>query len=251
MRRALPLAVLSSLSLALPVRAAEPPAAVTAIRAGRLLDVAAEKVRENVVVVVEAGRIREIGTSVPAGADARRPLGPDAAARPDRRAHARAAAGRRHLGRVRRAAHGRVAAVPDAARHARDEDRARSRLHHAARHRQRGRGLRRRRPEARRRAWSHRRAAAVRRDEGAGADRRLSDPDGRLGALAPARRRDVRRPRRLPARGARPDLARRRLDQGLRRPLLLQDARRAASAASRTSPSRSSRRSSTRPTARG
>ena len=68
MRRALPLAVLSSLSLALPLLAAEPPAAVTAIRAGRLLDVAAEKVRENVVVVVEAGRIREIGTSVPAGA---------------------------------------------------------------------------------------------------------------------------------------------------------------------------------------
>ena len=68
MRRVLPLAVLSSLSLALPVWAAEPPAAVTAIRAGRVLDVAAEKVRENVVVVVEAGRIREIGTSVPPGA---------------------------------------------------------------------------------------------------------------------------------------------------------------------------------------
>jgi imidazolonepropionase-like amidohydrolase len=75
MRRALPLAVLSSLSLALalPVRAAEPPPAVTAIRAGRLLDVAAEGARER-VVVVEAGRIREIGTSVPA--EPRSSLGP-------------------------------------------------------------------------------------------------------------------------------------------------------------------------------
>src|SRR5262245_7944619 len=41
---------------------------LTAIRAGRLLDVAAERVRENVVVVVDGDRIREIGTTVPAGA---------------------------------------------------------------------------------------------------------------------------------------------------------------------------------------
>ena len=68
MRRALPLALASSVSVALCASAAEPAPAVTAIRAGRLLDVAAEKVRENVVVVVEAGKIREIGTSVPAGA---------------------------------------------------------------------------------------------------------------------------------------------------------------------------------------
>ena len=68
MRRALTLALSSSLSMALCSFAAEPAPALTAIRAGRLLDVAAEKVRENVVVVVEGGKIREIGTSVPAGA---------------------------------------------------------------------------------------------------------------------------------------------------------------------------------------
>jgi hypothetical protein len=56
MRRALTLALSSSLSMALCSFAAEPAPALTAIRAGRLLDVAAEKVRENVVVVVEAGR---------------------------------------------------------------------------------------------------------------------------------------------------------------------------------------------------
>jgi imidazolonepropionase-like amidohydrolase len=41
---------------------------VTAIKAGRLLDVANEKVRENVVIVVENGRVREIGAAVPVGA---------------------------------------------------------------------------------------------------------------------------------------------------------------------------------------
>jgi len=47
--------------------AAETPT-VTAIRAGRLLDVAAERVRENVVIVVEGDRIREVGSTVPPGA---------------------------------------------------------------------------------------------------------------------------------------------------------------------------------------
>jgi len=64
MRRFLPL---SALLLVTPAFAAEP-TALTAIRAGRLLDVATEHIRENVVVVVERGRIREVGTSVPAGA---------------------------------------------------------------------------------------------------------------------------------------------------------------------------------------
>ncbi len=41
---------------------------VTAVKAGRLLDVAAQKVRENVVIVVENGRIKELAASVPAGA---------------------------------------------------------------------------------------------------------------------------------------------------------------------------------------
>ncbi|HET7294369.1 MAG TPA: amidohydrolase family protein [Vicinamibacteria bacterium] len=43
-------------------------AAPTAIKAGRLLDVAAERVLENVVVVVEDGRIKEVAKAVPAGA---------------------------------------------------------------------------------------------------------------------------------------------------------------------------------------
>lgn len=47
---------------------AEAPPPLTAIKAGRLLDVAAERVRENVVIVVEAGRVKEIAASVPAGA---------------------------------------------------------------------------------------------------------------------------------------------------------------------------------------
>jgi imidazolonepropionase-like amidohydrolase len=47
--------------------AAEPPGPV-AIRAGRLLDVAGQQVRENVVIVVDGGRIKELGASVPAGA---------------------------------------------------------------------------------------------------------------------------------------------------------------------------------------
>lgn len=64
MRRFLPL---SALLLVTPAFAAEP-TPLTAIRAGRLLDVATERVREDVVVVVEHGRIREVGTSVPAGA---------------------------------------------------------------------------------------------------------------------------------------------------------------------------------------
>ena len=182
MRRALPLAVLSSLSLALP-------ASGRGAARGHHRDPRRAPARRRCGEGARERRGRRRGRQDPrdrhqraGGSHARRPLGPDAAARPDRRAHARAAAGRRHLGRVRRAAHGRVAAVPDAARHARDEDRARPRLHHAARHRQRGCGLRRRRPEACRRAWSRRRAAAVRRDEGAGADRRLSDPDGLRGS---------------------------------------------------------------------
>ena len=58
---------LSTLLFAVSALAAEQPA-LTAIRAGRLLDVGGERVRENVVVVVEGDRIREVGTSVPAGA---------------------------------------------------------------------------------------------------------------------------------------------------------------------------------------
>lgn len=64
MQRSLPFAL-----LLLPLAAAaEPPAPLTAIKAGRLLDVAAQKVRESVVIVVEAGRVKEIAASVPPGA---------------------------------------------------------------------------------------------------------------------------------------------------------------------------------------
>lgn len=41
---------------------------VTAIKAGRLLDVAHQKVLENVVIVIENGRVKEVGTTVPSGA---------------------------------------------------------------------------------------------------------------------------------------------------------------------------------------
>jgi imidazolonepropionase-like amidohydrolase len=44
------------------------PAPVTAIRAGRLLDVTAERVRENVVIVVEGDHVREVGATVPESA---------------------------------------------------------------------------------------------------------------------------------------------------------------------------------------
>ena len=44
-------------------------AAATAVRVGRLLDVDAQKVRENVVLVVEDGKFQALGTSVPAGAE--------------------------------------------------------------------------------------------------------------------------------------------------------------------------------------
>lgn len=63
MRRSLTLALVLLPALA----AAAPP--VTAIKAGRLLDVVHEKVLENAVIVVEDGRVREIGTTVPAGAN--------------------------------------------------------------------------------------------------------------------------------------------------------------------------------------
>ena len=42
---------------------------LTAIRAGRLLDVAAQATRENVVIVIEGDRIKQVGNSVPEGAD--------------------------------------------------------------------------------------------------------------------------------------------------------------------------------------
>ena len=50
--------------------AAAASAGVIAIKAGRLLDVAAGKVRENVVVVVEGDRVREIASVAPPGATA-------------------------------------------------------------------------------------------------------------------------------------------------------------------------------------
>jgi len=63
MRRSLTLVVVLLPALA---GAASP---VTAIKARRLLDVANEKVLENVVIVVENGRIREVAATVPAGAN--------------------------------------------------------------------------------------------------------------------------------------------------------------------------------------
>jgi imidazolonepropionase-like amidohydrolase len=57
-----------TLALALLPALAGAASPVTAIKAGRLLDVANEKVIENVVIVVENGRVREIATTVPEGA---------------------------------------------------------------------------------------------------------------------------------------------------------------------------------------
>ena len=59
---------LLTLVLSLAPAAAWSASPVTAIKAGRLLDVAQQKVRENVVIVVEDGRVREVGSTVPAGA---------------------------------------------------------------------------------------------------------------------------------------------------------------------------------------
>jgi imidazolonepropionase-like amidohydrolase len=62
MRHLLPLALLALLPAA---AGSAPP--VTAIKAGRLLDVAHQKVLENVVIVVEDGRVKEVGSAVPPG----------------------------------------------------------------------------------------------------------------------------------------------------------------------------------------
>ena len=104
------------------------------------------------------------------------------------------------------------------------------RLHDAARHRQRGRRVRRRGREA------GGREAGSSRGRGCSSRPRRSAPTGAYGPAgyawelrAAQGRRDVRRAGRLPQGGARPDRARRRLDQGLRRPLLLQAPRTAAS----------------------
>jgi imidazolonepropionase-like amidohydrolase len=59
--------VVASLLLTAPLPAA-PPDGVVAVRAGHLLDVAHEKVIDGAVVVVENGRVKEIGSSVPPGA---------------------------------------------------------------------------------------------------------------------------------------------------------------------------------------
>jgi len=63
MRRLLPLAL-----VLLPAAAGSAPPAVTAVKAGRLLDVAHQKVLEDAVIVVEDGRIKEVGSTVPPGA---------------------------------------------------------------------------------------------------------------------------------------------------------------------------------------
>ncbi len=44
-------------------------APVVAVRAGHLLDPASQSVRENAVIVIEGGRVREIAASVPSGAE--------------------------------------------------------------------------------------------------------------------------------------------------------------------------------------
>ena len=140
-------------ALAVSLSAQTPAARRTiAIKAGRLLDVAAREVRTGTVIIVEGGRIREIDSAVPAGAevidlsqytvlpgfiDAHTHvlLQGDATADDYDAQLLKESLPYRALRATRR-----------------DADRARPRLHDAARHRQRGRRLRRRRPEARGRA---------------------------------------------------------------------------------------------------
>lgn len=66
MIRSLP--VVLALVVATGAVAADPAPAVIALKPARVLDVASERVREGVVVVVEGDRIREIATQAPAGA---------------------------------------------------------------------------------------------------------------------------------------------------------------------------------------
>jgi imidazolonepropionase-like amidohydrolase len=46
-----------------------PPAHVTAVKTGKLLDVAARAIRDGAIVVISDGRITDVGTTVPAGAE--------------------------------------------------------------------------------------------------------------------------------------------------------------------------------------
>jgi len=72
MRRSAALAVLLGLSafliLSLTVVSAPAASPLVAIQVGRLLDVERQEVLEDVVVVIEGGRFREVGGAVPAGA---------------------------------------------------------------------------------------------------------------------------------------------------------------------------------------
>jgi imidazolonepropionase-like amidohydrolase len=58
------LAVCACLALSIPVDAQQPAAAVTAIRAGRLLDPEGGRILPNQIIVVEGNRIREVGPNV-------------------------------------------------------------------------------------------------------------------------------------------------------------------------------------------
>ena len=66
MRRLVP--TLSLLLLLGFARVMTAPGPLVAVKAGRLLDVAAQQVRENVFIVIDGGTVREIASSAPAGA---------------------------------------------------------------------------------------------------------------------------------------------------------------------------------------
>ena len=66
MRRLVP--TLSLLLLLGSARVMTAPGPLVAVKAGRLLDVAAQQVRENVFIVIDGGTVREIASSAPAGA---------------------------------------------------------------------------------------------------------------------------------------------------------------------------------------
>ena len=154
-------ALLLALSFAIGALAQESAAPVTAVRAGRLIDVDAGRVLTNQIILIRGGKIEALGdTSRFPRSDHHRSVEHDGAARPRRLPHApRRARGRqldpmyRSNGPRRRSA-SRI--HPQCARH------AAGRLHHGARRRRLPR-LQRRRHARRHRARHHHRSAHVRR----------------------------------------------------------------------------------------
>ncbi len=202
---------------------------VIAVKTGRLLDPATQKVRAGAVVVVQGGRIRSVGDAVPAGAQVVDASGLTVSP-----------------GFIDTHTHVMLQGDPTDVEY--DEQILKESLPYRALRATRamrialehgfttlrdigneGAGFADVDLKRGGRGGHHRRPAALRGHQGARPDRRLRSRRHHLLLAAgdaqggPA----LRRARRLPAGGAGPDRPRRGLDQGLRRPRLLQAARRA------------------------